>query len=83
MTLKQAKEILRAVAAKKGVGVGEVRKNIQKAIDLGMANPDPQIKNFWESVPHRGARPSPEEVIRFLGKRLALSSDIEQRNLWS
>lgn len=81
MTRRKAEEILCTVAEKEGVSVGEVRGKIQEAIDMGMTNPDPQIKSFWQSIPRQGARPTPEEVIRFLGARLASSSNTEQRNL--
>ena len=57
---------LASVAKQNGVSIDEVKREIQKAIDIGMANPDPKIKAFWNSIPRSGERPTPEEVIAYL-----------------
>lgn len=43
----------------------EIRKEIEKAIDEAMNNPDPKTRIFWDNIPKRGARPTPEEVIAY------------------
>lgn len=61
---------MRILAARDSVSDGYVRAEIQNAIDAGMANPDPHIQAFWKAVPHQGARPTPEDVICFITKKL-------------
>ncbi|MGC4018691.1 MAG: hypothetical protein QM793_05320 [Muricomes sp.] len=69
MKQKKAEKMLRTMAAREGVSVHTVRAQIQKAIDIGMSDPDPLVKAFWDNIPHKGERPSPEEVICFLGEK--------------
>lgn len=66
MNREKAETALQIIAEKEGVSVQEVRLRIQEAIDMAIANPDPFIRKFWESIPHQGERPSFEEVICFL-----------------
>lgn len=66
MSLKKAREAILTIALKEGITAEEVRKNIQEVIDMGMTNPDPAVKQFWDAVPHQGERPSPEEVILYI-----------------
>lgn len=61
---------LTSVAKQNGVSVDVVKREIQKAIELGMTNPDPKIKAFWNSIPRSGERPTPEEVIGFFAKEM-------------
>ncbi len=60
---EKAKKAFTIIAKRDGVSVGHVRAEIQRAIDAGMANPDPRVQAFWKAVPHTGERPSPEDVI--------------------
>ena len=68
MDRKKAEKALRAIAAREGVAVGYIRLKIQEAIDAAMANPDPHIREFWDTIPRQGTRLSPEDVICFMGK---------------
>lgn len=70
MNRKKAERALQILAAKDGVSVGYVRTKIQNAIDIGMANPDPHIRAYWEAIPHHGERPTPEDVICFFAENL-------------
>lgn len=63
-------KILKEVAERDGVSVEYVREEIQKAIDIGMSNPDPNIRLFWMKVPHEGVRPTPEEVLNYLSTQI-------------
>ncbi len=67
---RQIENILRKVAERDGVSVEHVRSEIQKAIDFGMSNPDPHVRAFWMNVPHKGTRPTPEEVLIFLSMHI-------------
>ena len=68
--MDKIKRSLASVAKQNGVSVDEVKREIQKAIDIGMANPDPKIKVFWNSIPRSGERPTLEEVISFFAKEM-------------
>lgn len=63
-----SKNVLEIVAEKEGVSVEEVRREIQLAIDDAMKNPDPKIQAQWRKIPKKGKKPTPEEVIAFVGK---------------
>jgi hypothetical protein len=67
---RKAERALRKLAERERVTVGFIRAKIQEAIDIGMSNPDPDIQRFWKSIPHQGDRPTPEDVICFMGERV-------------
>lgn len=64
------KEFYKPLSKKEGVSVRHIRESIQEAINIGMANSDPAVQRFWQSVPQRGNHPSPEDVICFLGEKV-------------
>ena len=70
MNRKKAEKALKVLAERDGVTVDYVRKKIQEAIDIGMADPHPLRNKFWTTIPHKGDRPSPEDVICFLADRI-------------
>lgn len=43
-----------------------VRYEIEIAIFAASNCTDPKVQAFWESVPRKGERPTPEEVIVYL-----------------
>ena len=66
--LRIAEETLRQVAAREGVTADEVRENIRTAIAAGLASPSSFVQEYWKSIPHEGAEPTPEEVILHLAE---------------
>ncbi len=66
----KANKALEVIALKHGVSVEEIRKEIQFAIDEGMKNSNPQIQAYWNSIPCRGNKPTPEEVIVHITKSI-------------
>lgn len=58
------------MAKEKGISVDEIRKEIQIAIDIGMASSDPVAKEHWAKMSHNGNPPTPEEVITYLSKNV-------------
>jgi len=66
MKVKKAEKALRQIAAKEGVSVEEVRREIEIAINAAQENSDPNIQAFWEHIPRKGERPTPEEVIVYI-----------------
>lgn len=68
--MDKIKRSLASVAKQNGVSVDEVKREIQKAIELGMTNPDPHVQAIWNSIPRAGEHPTPEEVISFFSKEM-------------
>lgn len=69
-TRKQIEIILKKVALRDGVSVEHVCSEIQAAIDTGLSSPDPGVKAFWWGIPHKGPRPTPEEVLLYLSTKI-------------
>ena len=65
-----ATDALREVALKNNMSVEEVRKEIQAAIDAGMVNPDPAVRGYWANIPKQSDRPTPEEFIGYMAKKI-------------
>ena len=63
MNKKKIERSLKKVAEKYGVSVEEVRRDISFAASTAKENPDPKIQAFWDSIPSKGEKPTPEEVI--------------------
>lgn len=60
--------VFEQIAAQEGISVEEVRSEIQKAIEIGFTHPDPAVQQYWQSIPYRGDKPTPEEVVLQLSK---------------
>jgi len=60
---KKIRKALQQIAKKEGVSVGEVRRNIKLAMQDARSNPDPKIQAFWDSIPHKRDKLTPEDVI--------------------
>ena len=59
------KTIFEKVAKKFHTTPEEVYAEIQRAIDAGYDNPDPEVRAEWRKVKIKGNRPTPEEVINY------------------
>lgn len=60
------KEIFEKIAKQNHTTPEDVRAEIQKAIDVGFADPDPNIQKEWKKMKLKGERPTPEEVIAYV-----------------
>jgi len=60
---KDIKKAFQKIAKEQGVSVETVRHEIDFAITAAQENPDPQIKAFWQSIPRKGEKVTPEDVI--------------------
>lgn len=70
MRKSKAIKAFEQLAIRDGVSVAEVREEIQKAIDIGMASTDPTVQEQWKKMLHRGEKPTPEEVVLYLVKQV-------------
>ena len=43
-----------------------VYEEIQKAINYGFENPNPEIQEMWAQISLNGAKPTPEELIAYI-----------------
>ena len=69
MKRSKATRAIAHTAAQNGVSVAEVRKEMQKAIDIAFKNRDKDAftKAFWGKW--RGRKPTPEEFIIAVSKK--------------
>lgn len=63
-----AKKTLEAIAKKNGTSIEAVKREIDFAIAAARENSDPKVQAFWNSVPHKGEVPTPEEFIAYIAK---------------
>lgn len=63
-------KVIAKLAAEKGISEEEVRREIQIAIDAGMANQDQNVQAYWKRIIKNGAKPTPEDVIVYLAKQV-------------
>lgn len=63
-------EMMRVIGQREGISASEVEREIQLAIDLGFNNPDEKVKAEWAKIPFKGERPTPQEVIEYMCKKL-------------
>ena len=66
---KQSNELLKKIAAKHGVSVGDVVREMQDIIDATWDNPDPAAKKKQRELFPNG-KPSIEEFIRAVTKHI-------------
>lgn len=70
MNTKKAEKALKKIAKRDGVSVRAVKREIEIAVAAARDNPDPKSQAFWKSIPCKGERPTPEEVITYLADTL-------------
>lgn len=58
------------LATQKGISAEEIRREIQLAIDLGMANRDLNVQAYWRKMIKNGVKPTPEYVIEYIAKQV-------------
>ncbi len=66
MDTTKATKALKKLAKQNRISVEAVRHEIELAIAEGMKSTEPQARVFWASIPHKGERPTPEEVIAYI-----------------
>lgn len=56
---------LEEIAEKEGFPVEKIKEDILFAISIAMKSDDPQILEFWKSIPCEGDSPTVEETINY------------------
>ena len=70
MEKSKGEEAIAKLAAQKGVSTEDIRREIQIAIDTGMASQDPNVQAFWKKMLNKGVKPTPEDVIVYIAKQV-------------
>ena len=70
MRKEKFNELMRTIGQREGISAEEVEREIQLAIDSGFDNPDEKVQVEWTKIPFKGKRPTPEEVIEYMCKKL-------------
>jgi len=73
---------IKETAQKNGISVTEVRREIKLAINAAMLNPDPAARAFWDKYILNGNKPTPEEFIVYVAKKIN-AVEKPQRITWS
>lgn len=71
---KDAKDygyILERIAAANHMTTTEVRREIERAIRVGMESPDPAVRAQWARMPKAGKVPTPDELIAYMVRQTA------------
>ena len=63
-------ELLAMVAKEHGVTAGEVYRDIEIAIEDAMQSTDPEAQRMWAEMPRKGIKPTPEEFIAYMSRRV-------------
>lgn len=61
MDARKAEGIWKKLAKQRNVSEESVRSEMEAAIEEAMKNPE--TRAFWQSIPSKNERPTPEEVI--------------------
>lgn len=61
--MKQFEKILEKIARKNGTTPGDVRDQMQRAIDQAYDHPADGAAPLWAELTFRGERPTPEELV--------------------
>lgn len=66
--LNLAQNAIKKIAKRDGVSVNYVRKQMKISMLNGLSSTDPQIKQFWDSIPNEGEISTPEELIIYIAE---------------
>ena len=58
--------ILAQIASANQIPSSEVRAQMQLAMELAMANPDPATQAMWDSIPKTGSKLTLDEFMAYL-----------------
>ena len=68
--MAEQESLLERLARENGVTVEEIRKQLGKKLEAGLSDPDPKRRTPWERIPCAGERPTVEEWLEYVVKRI-------------
>lgn len=63
-----AENALIQLSIREGKTVEEIKKEIKKAMLIGLCSQDTKIQAHWNSIPCEGELPTPEELIVYMAE---------------
>lgn len=61
-----AEKAIQEIAMRERITVEEVRKEMKKAMLIGLCSQDPSVQEKWKRIPCKGEVPTPEELIAYM-----------------
>jgi len=74
---RQYSRAIRRIARREAVQPEIVYAEIQKAIEAGYTNPDPEVQAYWKKIAPDGTVPTPEQVIEALSREIMLTDKLK------
>lgn len=68
--MAEQETLFERLARERGITVEEMRAIISPRIEKGLHDPDPEKRAQWERIPCAGEVPTPEELLRYVVKKL-------------
>lgn len=59
------------MAEERSITEEELKEQIQQRIIAGLNSPDSTRRKQWESIPHEGNIPTPEEYVQYIVEKLS------------
>lgn len=75
MELSKMTNAFKEIAKRENTTLEEVKKEIQRAIDLAMNNTDPKVMKQWKKMNFKGDKPTPEEIAILLSEKIILENE--------
>lgn len=66
MPNQKIEAVLAQIARKNNTTKEHVRRELQYAMDIAMASPDPAVQARWAAIPRKGEKPTLEEFICYM-----------------
>ena len=68
--LRVAENAIAKIAIRERKPVSEIKKEMEKAMFVGLCSQDPTVQAYWRQIPCEGDVPTPEELIIFVSNEL-------------
>ena len=68
--MAEQETLFERLARERGITVEEMRAIISARIEKGLHDPDPEKRAQWERITCAGEVPTPEELLRYVVKKL-------------
>ena len=73
-------DIITEIAKRHGVSPGEVRADMEDAIEKAFRNPDPKVRKAWKAIAPDGTPPTPENLIFRIAFALTWENECPQHS---
>ena len=70
MTKQELDQIIKRIAREQNTTPEKVRREMELAIEEAMSSRNPFVRARWKKMPYQGEKPTLEEVMEYLVKRV-------------